>query len=320
MARHVIGIDLGGTHMQLGLVNATGQIVARERQLTHADECADAVLASIASGVESLAKGQGMATGDIEAIGIGAPGAIDLEGGVVLEAPNLRWSDFPLGRRLSERLDGRPVIVENDVNVAILGEQRLGAGRGSDDVLGVWVGTGIGGGIIIGGRLHRGAFGTAGEIGQTILFPGGAMGHRVFEDVCSRKSTVDRIVELMHSNRQSSLHDLCDGDTDRIDIRMVAKAYASGDELVKSLVDETARFIGISIANVLSVLSLSRVVLGGGMTEALGDPFVNGVADAMRAFVFPSSTASKIEVRPTELADNAGLLGAAMLALERADG
>ena len=299
--------------MQIGVVGPDGSMVARTRDMTNADRGPDAVLDTMAAGVRRALEEAGLEASSLGAVGIGAPGAIELGTGVVIEAPNLRWNHFPLGQSLQDRL-GCPIVVENDVNAAIVGEHRAGAGRGSDDVLGVWIGTGIGGGLILNGRLHHGAFGTAGEIGQTILFPGGAHGHRILEDVCSRKSAVGRLSELVHSNRASSLIELAGGDAGAINAAVVAKAYASGDELTREVIDQTAALIGTCIANTLTVLSMSAVVLGGGLTEAIGAPFVDGVAAAMRRDVFPSAVADRIRVVPTELADNAGLLGAAFLA------
>ncbi len=310
----VAGIDLGGTNMQIGVVDASNRIVGREKRKTKAEDGADAVIERIAVGVRTACADAGVEVKDLDAIGIGAPGAIDFAKGVVMEAPNLGWNGLPLVEHLSSALEGRPVALENDVNVAILGENRLGAGGNAQDVLGVWIGTGIGGGLILNGRLYHGALGTAGEFGQTILFPKAALGHRTLEQNCSRKHVVDRMRRLVEAGRKTMLSDLAD-ESSRIGSKLVAKAYHAGDELTVNVIDEVSEFLGASIASVVTMLSLPRIVLGGGLTEALGQSFVDRVKSEMDKYVFPSALRS-VEVVPTTLEDDAGLLGAALLARE----
>jgi len=310
----IVGIDLGGTNMQIGAVNAKGKIVGRAKRKTKAELGPDAVLERIVEGVNAACDDAELGVGDVEAIGIGAPGAIDFERGVVLEAPNLGWTDFPLVERLSASLKGKPVVLENHVNVAIYGENQLGAGANARDVLGVWIGTGIGGGLILDGKLYHGALGTAGEVGHMILFPKAALGHRTLEQNCSRKHVVDRMRKLVEAGRKTKLRDLADGSS-RIGSKLVAQAYHDHDELTVSVINEVAEFIGASLASVVTLLSLPRVVLGGGLTEALGQPFVDRVKEAVDQYVFPSKL-REVEVLPTKLEDDAGLLGAAILARE----
>jgi glucokinase len=248
-------------------------------------------------------------------IGIGAPGAIDHERGVVLEAVNLRWTDFPLAEVMTDHFK-LPVVLDNDVNVAVFGEWKLGAGRGVTELLGVWLGTGVGGGLILNNALYQGAFHTAGEIGHTILFPGGALGTRSLEQNCSRTAIAERLLRLIRSNHPSSLAKEVIEDGAVLKSKLIAAAYDQGDSLTREVVDEAARLLGTSIAGIVTVLSLPRVVLGGGLTEALGKPFVSSVKKAVRAEVFPHRLRD-VEVVGTTLEDDAGLLGAALLARER---
>lgn len=310
-----IGIDLGGTNMQIGVVDATNTVAGRSKFKTKAERGGDAVVERMIEGIEEACDKAGVKPRDVAGIGVGAPGAIDMPKGVVLEAPNLRWNNMPLAERLSEAFDRRPVLIDNDVNVAVYGENRLGAGENARDLIGIWIGTGIGGGLVLNGSLYYGGHGSAGEIGQTVLFPGAPLGWRLFEQNCSRKHIVNRLLRLIDANRPSTLIDIAGG-RDDIGASAVAEAYHKGDSLVTEVVDEATALVGIVAANAVTLLSLPMVILGGGFAEAFGQPFANRVAEAMRPHVFPKSL-QNCRVVTTKLADDAGLLGAALLAREK---
>ena len=315
MGKPVVGIDLGGTNMQIGVVDAKHRVTGKAKRKTKADEGRDAILGRIADGIEEACKGAGVKASDLAAVGIGAPGAVEPEKGVVLEAVNLRWDNVPLAEILRKRL-GVPVFVDNDVNAAVYGENRLGAGEKCDDLLGVWVGTGIGGGLILGGRLYYGHFMTAGEIGHMTLFPGCPEGNRSLEHTCSRTAIVDRLTRLIRANHKSVIPEMVGGDLDQIRSKTIAKAYAAGDELTVDVVHTSADLLGVSIAGVVTLLSLGRVVIGGGLAEALGEDFVSRVRASTRRHVFPDKC-RKVEIVVTKLLDEAGLLGAALIAMDR---
>lgn len=311
----VVGVDLGGTHMQVGVVDSLNRIVGRAKRMTKAEEGRDAVIGRIAEGIEEACGEAGVQPGALAAVGVGAPGAIDLAAGVVLEAPNLRWNHVPLAQRLSDAVGGRPVLLDNDVNVAVYGENRLGAGNNARDLLGVWIGTGVGGGLILNGALYQGASGTAGEIGQMTLFSGAPLGARTLEENCSRRQIVDRLSRLIRSNHQSSLAQKLN-EQERLSSSDVAQAFEKGDQLTRRVLEEVADMLAVTISGVVTLLGLQRVVLGGGLSEELGQPFADLVAARARERVFPKALQS-LEVVATKLADEAGLLGAALLAREK---
>ena len=313
---YVVGIDLGGTNMQIGVLDATRTIIGRSKAKTKADKGGDAVVERMAEAVEEACEKAGIKPKELAGIGVGAPGAIDMATGVVLEAPNLRWDHMPLGERLSKLLANRPVLIDNDVNVAVYGENIMGAGENARDVLGVWIGTGIGGGLVLNGALYYGSLGTAGEIGQAILFPGAPLGSRTLEQNCSRKHVVSRLLRLIDANHKSILLDLNDGEKDDIGASVVAEAYRRADPLVVQVLDEVAVMMCTAISAYVTVLSLPMVILGGGLSEAMGQPFADRVAAAMKPHVFPRALQS-CRVMTTRLADDAGLLGAALLAKEK---
>lgn len=305
--------------MQIGVVRGQKTILGRAKRKTQAGKGEAGVVDRLADAVREACAEAGVRVSDLAGVGVGAPGAIDHVQGVVLEAPNLRWNDYPLARELGRRLGRVPILIDNDVNVAVYGENKLGAGRGASDVLGVWVGTGIGGGLILDGRLYYGRFGSAGEIGQMVLFPGATLGNRLIEENCSRRHIARRLAQLVATNRPSVLPKLTKGDIAAAGASTIAAAYRKGDALTQAVVDEAADLLGSAIGGCVTLLSVELVILGGGLTEAMGKPYVTRVAEAMKRVVFPSSL-RHVRVAATKLEDNAGLLGAALLARERFSG
>jgi glucokinase len=310
----LVGIDLGGTHMQIGVVDPTGRIVAEHRATTGAADGQEAVIGRIADGVREACRRAGLDLEHLRGVGIAAPGAIDMPRGVILSAPNLGWSNTPL-RDLLQRQLGRPVVVDNDVNGAVWGEHRLGAGRGRSSALGIWVGTGVGGGLVLDGRLYRGPRHTAGEIGQSVARPDAPTGARTVEDLASRTGMGRQIARLLPEHPRSILHQSGIADRGSVSTAELAEALAAGDELAELVLDQATRILGTAIANWVTVLSLDTVIFGGGVTEVLAEPFVDRIRRQMQADVFPPDLGN-CDLRITELRNNAGLLGAALLAEE----
>lgn len=314
-----VGIDLGGTNMQIGVVSHDAKLLAPAKRKTKADEGFDAIIDRMIDGINEACERAGIAVGTLGGIGIGAPGAVDPTKGVVIEAVNLRWNDVALADVLTKRLKVK-AFLDNDVNVAVYGEWRLGAGRNCENLLGVWCGTGIGGGLVLNGKLHYGDFLTAGEIGHTIAIPHMPRGVRSLENNCSRSAVVDRLVRLLKSNAKSKISAEVGTDYDKIKSKTLAKYYRGAekeDKVICEVVDQTADLLAISIANVATLLSLKRVVLGGGLTEALGKAFVARVEEKTKELVFPPLIGRDLKIVASELEDNAGVLGAAMIAMDR---
>ncbi|VAX41829.1 hypothetical protein MNBD_PLANCTO03-988 [hydrothermal vent metagenome] len=322
MNKPVVGIDLGGTNMQVGIVRPDARsippaeaLLGTARKKTKAGDGFEAVLDRLEAAVDEACENAGLTRADLGGLGIGAPAAVNPKEGIVLNAVNLRWTDVPLAAILHKRF-GLPAVIDNDVNVALYGEWVLGAAKGAQDVLGVWAGTGIGGGLILGGEMFYGHRLTAGEIGHMLVFPRNSPGTRSLEHNCSRTAVVDRIVRLIRSNTPSMLSEITNEKYEKIRSKALATAYHAGDALTREVVDDAATLLGEHIGGIVTLLSLEMVVLGGGLTEAIGEPFVARVREAARDIAFPD-VCKQVEVVASELEDNAGLLGAAMIAMDR---
>jgi glucokinase len=313
--KYVIGVDLGGTNIQAGVVNARHQVIARAKNKTHADNGKDTVVHRIIKTIEEAIEESKVKPSQITGVGIGAPGTIDAKKGIVRLAVNLRWNDFPLARELKAKLK-MPVTLDNDVNVGAWGEYVAGAAKGQGDLLALFVGTGIGGGLVLNGQLYAGHYGTAGEIGHVILHADGALGRSTLENCASRTNIVRLLTDLIRANHPSSLGKANDPDLDNIRSKAIAEALDKKDPLTVEVVRQAAHYCGIAIANAVTLLSLSCVVVGGGMVEAAGKTFVDWVRDSFQDNVFPPEL-GKCKILASKLGDDAGVIGAADLARKR---
>lgn len=316
MANLVLGIDLGGTHFQIGLVDPDHRILGRARGLTPGAAGLDAVLAALVTGVHEACADADVALSEVAGLGIGAPAPIDPTGRIVINAVNLRWRDVPFADRMEDLLPGVQVVLDNDVNVAVWGEHQAGAARGYRNVLGVWVGTGIGGGLVLEDRLFRGSTGTAGEIGHVVVTPEAGPAAEILEQHGARSSLLENARRLIRANHATILTDLVGGQLDTLSISHLRDALEQGDAMVSELIDHSARLVGLSCANVVTLLGLDCIVLGGGVTETIGEPYLRRVRTAFDRYVYPDQCRACALV-PTALRDNAGIIGAAALARAR---
>jgi glucokinase len=298
--------------MQVGVVDEANEIIAEHRTTTRADRGPVAILDRIAEAAVEAAAKVDCAAADLAAIGVAVPGALDLTNGVVLDSPNLGWEDMPVRDELRGRL-GCPIVLDNDVNAAAWGEWTIGAAQGSGDMLAVWVGTGVGGGVVIGGELYHGTRQTAGEIGQTVILPDAPRGFRIVEDLCSRNGMSRCVLRDLDAFGDSCLRKILKANGGLVPSREFAAAIDAGDELARHTVDRAAKLLGVAIANQVTMFSLDVVVIGGGITESLGQPFIETIRASFEDAVFPDELRS-VPLRMTALTNNAGLLGAAMLA------
>jgi glucokinase len=321
MVRFVLGIDIGGTNLVVGSVAEDGSsMVASASEPTHSEAGATDVVDRLVGLAErAIATTRREAPGaEILGVGVGAPGPLDTKRGIVLLTPNLGWVNMPLRQLIHDRL-GLPAALDNDANCAVLGEWWVGAARGARHAIGITIGTGIGGGLIIGGQLYHGASDVAGEIGHTTIDTEGRRckcgNYGCLEAYASGPNIALRAVEELEAGAESRLRALVGGDLQKITAQTVYQAAADGDELALEVVNDTAKFLGVGIGNLLNVFNPEVVVVCGGVTLAgdhLFEPLRREVA--RRAFK-PAVTACRIV--PGELSGTAGVYGAAKVFLDQ---
>jgi glucokinase len=307
-----IGVDIGGTKIAGYRVGDDGRVLDRRTVSTPATDATATVDAAIAVAKELVAN-------NVRAVGIGAAGMVDHDD-VVRYSPNLSYRNLPIGRRVGDAL-GLPCVADNDANAAAWGEFRVGAGRDVEDMLLVTIGTGIGGGIVSGGRLIHGANGFAGEIGHIIVEPGGPMcgcGNRGCLEQVASGTAVEREGKMAAARHPGSLiAALAGGDPDRVTGRTVTEAARRDDEVALGILAEVGRRLGEGIAGLVNVLDPELVVAGGGAVEA-GEMLLAPARAAFRQAVEAPEYRPEVPIRPAALGNDAGGIGAALIALEEA--
>jgi glucokinase len=314
----VVGVDLGGTKILAGVVSAENRILGRGKRNTPAKEGGPAILQAMTECVAEAIECAGVPREEVVAGGIGSPGPLDVKAGVILFSANLNVKDYPIGPELAAYLN-RPVMVQNDVRVGGYGEFRLGAGRGYRDIIAAFVGTGIGGCIIMGGEIVTGSTGNAGELGHMIVRAGGprcGCGARgCMEALASRSAIQRRINKAVRKGVPTVLGDKMTRKGGRLKSGDLAEAVASRDPVAVKASQRAAHFLGLGLGGLINVLGPEIVIIGGGVANALGDPWVDLVRTAARKQVITDPDGHVRIVRAT-LGDDAGILGAALLARE----
>jgi len=311
-----IGIDLGGTKIFTGLINAAGEIIAQDYRKTKAKRGPDVVVSRLIDSARQVMQNAGVPAGEVQAVGIGAPGPVDPAEGVVISPPNLPgWNRVPL-QDLIETTLGIPTFLENDANAAALGEHRFGAGRGSKDMIYITVSTGIGGGFILNGELYHGADGVAAEVGHTTIIPNGphcGCGNRgCLEAVASGTAIAREGRELLLRNVPTLIAELAEGDPEAVSAKLVAQAARQGDSEAQEIINEAMSYLGVGVANLVNLLNPELVVIGGSLTK-MGETLFDPVRRAVKRRAFPIA-AQRVRIVPAELGDRVGALGAAAAA------
>lgn len=316
-AKWIVGVDIGGTNVVVGMVpRGGGEAVAVRTRATAPARGADAVVADVVrmtqDAVRDVLSDSGGSQADVLGVGVGCPGPVSRERGEVVESPNLGWRNFPLRDRIQAGLDW-PVAVDNDANCATLGEWWQGAGQGKDPLVGLVVGTGIGGGYILDGRLVHGASDGAGEIGHTTINVAGrrcACGnYGCLEAYASGPNIAARAREGIETGATSLLVELVEGDLDRLTAAIVYEAVSLEDPYATEVLTETAKMLGAGVANVINILNPRAVVIMGGVTRA-GPHLFGPLGAEVRRRAF-RALAEACELLPARLPETAGVVGAA---------
>lgn len=306
-----IGVDIGGTKIAAGVVDEEGSILETSQVST--PQTPEGVVDAIADAVRIVSEGH-----DIEAVGIGAAGYVDDKRATVLFAPNINWRHEALKDKVEQRV-GLPVVVENDANAAAWGEYRFGAGVGHDDVVCITLGTGLGGGIIIGGRLHRGRFGVAAEFGHIRVVPDGLLcgcgSQGCWEQYASGRALVRYAQQRAAATPENAtlLLSLGDGTAEGIEGKHISDAARQGDPVAIDSFRELARWAGAGLADLASLFDPSAFIVGGGVSDE-GDLVLEPIRKSFRRWLVGNQWRPHAQVLAAQLGGKAGLVGAADLA------
>lgn len=316
-ARWIVGLDIGGTNVSVGVLPVEGgEPRAVERLPTEAHKGAQWVLRRVTGmverAIETILDEEGGGRDHIAGVGIGSPGPLDRKTGTVISTPNLGWRNFPL-RDLVSNAVGLPATLDNDANCATFGEWWMGAGRGARTLVGVTIGTGIGGGLVMDGRVFHGSSDAAGEIGHmTIDFTGRKCkcgNYGCLEAYASGPNIAARAVEGIEAGAESVLEELVHGRLERITAATVFEAVLMNDAFANEVLTEAAKIIGAGVANLVNILNPDVVVITGGVTRA-GDHLFAPLVSEVRRRAFRSASEA-CRILPAELPDVAGIIGAA---------
>jgi glucokinase len=318
----VIGIDLGGTKIHAAVVDDAGGILSSARTRTPVDGGPERVIHEMVELIKVVSKGSGAQVEDLSAICIGVPGAVDDAKGMVEWAPNLNWQKVPLEPLLQEALGHHvPVFLGNDVEVAVLGEHTYGCGRGTADFVGVFVGTGIGGGIVIDGALHTGVRHAAGEVGHVILKKGGPRcrcGNRGCAEALASRTAMERQVRaLVRKGKYSIVSDLLARSGPRLTSSIIVRALDKQDKVMTQVFRRAQKTLGLLVASLINVLDPEMVVIGGGLCERLGESMVGRIRQVAYDHLLLKERLEQVKIEPTLLRDRAAPLGAAVFARQR---
>ena len=316
-----IGVDLGGTSMRAAAVANDGAFVSLEKRKTHPELGRQGVFERLVRTIRGAAKTAGVEMRDVGGIGVGVPGPVDTKRGVVRMAVNLgaEWADVPLAADLKKAL-GVPAYIDNDVRVGAIGEFEHGAGRDVKDLVAVFVGTGIGGGIILDGELRGGFRGGAGEVGHTVVAADngiiGKTGQPGTVEPLASRTGMERIVrEAVAAGRSSVVPGLIQTiGGGRLTSSVIYEALQKKDEVMAEAVATAQRILGLLSANIVNTLDVEMIVFGGGVTERLDETFIGPIRELAYANFLNKETATLVKILPAALKDASGVVGAAVLA------
>lgn len=315
--KYMIGLDIGGTKVLAGLIRPNFSVVATEKMKVEPHRGLSVFIKMVHAAIQELLIENGLTVKNLIAVGVGCPGIVDPDTGIVQVSPNLSFlKKCPLKSIIQKSLRV-PVAVENDVNAGLYGEQQFGAAKNAKHVLGIFLGTGVGGALIFDGKLYRGLTRAAGEIGHTFMNLPFAAGESrpTLENMTGRLALASEAGLLIL--KQKAPHLFKDVGTNLRDLKSgaFARAIRAGDTEIKNLVLAKARVLGISMANAVNLLSPELIVLGGGLVEALGSLIIPEAAKTMKQYAM-ADLVRPVKVRAAALGDHAVMLGAAKLGFD----
>ena len=311
--KYYIGIDLGGTFIKGGIVNEAGEIVVCDKTPTEVEKGDRGVAENIAKLALDLLSRVGLTVADVEGLGIGSPGMIDSGEGNVVYANNLGWNNFKICDVLSELLGGITVKIGNDANVAALGEVKFGAAREYNSIVMITLGTGVGGGVVVDGKMIEGNKGAGAELGHIVIVHGGeqcSCGRKgCFEAYSSATALIRDTKRAMEAHPDSKMWEI--GSLDAVNGKTVFD-YAPVDEYAKEVVDKYVKYLACGLVNYANIFRPEVILLGGGVC-AQGDNLIKPLQKIFDAEIYAGDKGPGVPILVAELGNNAGLLGAAAL-------
>ncbi len=310
-----LGIDLGGTNIVAGVVDENYKIIATAKRKTNCPRPCEEIVADMAAVALEAIENAGLTADDIESAGVGSPGSIDAENGIVVYSNNIAFFNLKLADMLKEKT-GISFFIENDANAAAYGEFIAGAGKGTKDFVMITLGTGVGGGVIANGKIYSGSNGAGAELGHTVINLEGEIcscgRHGCWEAYASATALIRQTKQAMHRYPQSAMWDLVNGDINKVSGRTAFDAMRQGDEAGKMVVDRYVYYISVGVANNINIFQPEILCIGGGISKE-GE----NLTDPINAFVKGENYARNLDkkavIKIAQLGNDAGIIGAAYL-------
>lgn len=310
-----LGIDLGGTNIAAGVVDENYQIVGRGKKKTACPRPAAEICDDMAAAAKMAVEDAGLTMADIATVGVGAPGSINPYTGMIATSNNLQFSNVPMGEMLKERL-GFDIYMENDASAAAYGEFIAGAGVGTKDFIAITLGTGVGGGIIIDGKLFSGANLGGGELGHTVIVVDGApctCGRKgCWEAYASATGLINLTRQAMREHPDTVMWKLCEGDADKVNGRTAYDGMRAGDETACQVVDAYVKYVACGILNTVNTFQPDVLCIGGGISKE-GDTLLNPIKEIVERERFTKNLEKQTELKIAKLGNDAGIIGAAYI-------
>lgn len=311
-----IGVDLGGTNIVAGVVNENNQIIAKGQRKTNVPRPAEQIFDDIAAAIEDAMKAAGITKNDILSIGVGTPGSVNKAEGLIEFANNLGFDNTPALRLLTDRTGIGKIYFDNDANCAALGEAVAGCGKGVKNFIAITLGTGVGSGIIVNGKLVTGCNYAAGEMGHTVIVHGGELcncGRRgCWEKYSSATALISQTKEAMKKNYSSKMWELVNNDISAVSGRTAFDGMRMGDKTATEVVNYYVAMLACGVSNIINTFQPDVVCIGGGVGNE-GENLLTPLRKVVKSEIYSIHAKKQTEILPAELGNDAGIIGAALL-------
>lgn len=310
-----VGVDLGGTNIAVGVVDENYKIIGKGKVKTNAPRPAEEIFADIKKAIDLAVADAGLTPDDIEKVGVGTPGSINQETGIIEFSNNLKFDNVP-AKKMLEELTGKPCAFENDANAAALGEAYAGAGNGAKNFVAVTLGTGVGSGIIVDGKIVSGINYAGGEMGHTVIVVNGKPCNcgrsGCWECYASATALISQTKEKMQECPDSKMWELCEGDIKKVSGRTAFNAMYEGDEAAKEVVDNYIYYVSVGVTNIINTFQPEVVCIGGGISNE-GDNLLDPIRAHVEKERYSKYAKKQTKVCKAMLGNDAGIIGAALL-------